>query len=188
MPAIFWHVDAVVTLDHARSSVGRLSARSFESLPRSLRGRSVHEFAQSFDAYQARRHIPSRTPRRRDGRSFGGRAIRRARGPIVGSVTNPADRNVIGAHGGSYALYRALAISARALNPLARPDLHNTHPTADYRAASAMVRARAKSCRSTHGATWWGRSTRRRSRADSTSGPPSRSPRRVSTCPKSSAP
>jgi GTP cyclohydrolase II len=54
----------------------------------------------------------------------------KARGPIVGSVTNPADRNVIGAHGGSYALYRALAISARALNPLARPDLHNTHPTA----------------------------------------------------------
>ncbi|WP_210485280.1 GTP cyclohydrolase II [Microvirga antarctica] len=54
----------------------------------------------------------------------------KTRAPIVGSVTNPADRNVIGAHGGSYALYRALAISARALNPLARPDLHNTHPTA----------------------------------------------------------
>ncbi len=53
------------------------------------------------------------------------------RGPIIGTVTNPADRNVIGAHGGSYSLYRALAISARALNPLARPDLHNTHPTAD---------------------------------------------------------
>src|SRR3712207_7324051 len=28
-------------------------------------------------------------------------------------------------------LYRALAISARALNPLARPDLHNTHPTVE---------------------------------------------------------
>jgi GTP cyclohydrolase II len=53
------------------------------------------------------------------------------RGPIIGSVTNPADRNVIGAHGGSYSLYRALAISARAMNPLARPDLHNTHPTAE---------------------------------------------------------
>jgi GTP cyclohydrolase II len=52
------------------------------------------------------------------------------RGPVIGSVTNPADRNVIGAHGGSYSLYRALAISARALNPLARPDLRNTHPTA----------------------------------------------------------
>ena len=53
------------------------------------------------------------------------------RGPIIGSVTTPADRNVIGAHGGSYSLYRALAISARALNPLARPDLHNTHPTTE---------------------------------------------------------
>jgi len=53
------------------------------------------------------------------------------RGPIIGTVTNPGDRNVIGAHGGSYSLYRALAISARALNPLTRPDLRNTHPTAD---------------------------------------------------------
>ncbi|WP_134497038.1 GTP cyclohydrolase II [Microvirga pakistanensis] len=53
------------------------------------------------------------------------------RGPIIGTVTNPGDRNVIGAHGGSYSLYRALAISARALNPLSRPDLRNTHPTAE---------------------------------------------------------
>ena len=51
------------------------------------------------------------------------------RGPVIASVTVPADRNAIGAHGGSYSVYRALAISARALNPLARPDLHNTHPT-----------------------------------------------------------
>jgi GTP cyclohydrolase II len=51
------------------------------------------------------------------------------RGPVIGSVTTPADRNVIGAHGGSYSLYRALAIAGRALNPLARPDLRNTHPT-----------------------------------------------------------
>ena len=57
-----------------------------------------------------------------------GAATAKERGPIIGSVTNPADRNVIGAHGGSYSLYRALAISARALNPLARPDLRNTHP------------------------------------------------------------
>jgi GTP cyclohydrolase II len=60
-----------------------------------------------------------------------GAADARARGPIIGSVTNPADRNVIGAHGGAYSLYRALAISARALNPLARPDLTNTHPTVE---------------------------------------------------------
>jgi GTP cyclohydrolase II len=59
-----------------------------------------------------------------------GAADPRQRGPVIGSVTNPIDRNVIGAHGGAYALYRALAISARALNPLARPDLTNTHPAA----------------------------------------------------------
>ena len=58
-----------------------------------------------------------------------GAAEPKVRGPVIGSVTNPADRNVIGAHGGAYSLYRALAISARALNPLARPDLTNTHPT-----------------------------------------------------------
>jgi hypothetical protein len=29
------------------------------------------------------------------------------RGPIIASTTNPADRNVIGAHGGSYSVYRA---------------------------------------------------------------------------------
>ena len=66
----------------------------------------------------------------------------RERGPVIGSVTNPADRNVIGAHGGAYSLYRALAISARALNPLARPDLRNTHPVVEHRPAPAMVRAR----------------------------------------------
>ncbi len=60
-----------------------------------------------------------------------GAASPRERGPVIGSVTNPADRNVIGAHGGAYSVYRALAISARALNPLARPDLRNTHPVID---------------------------------------------------------
>ena len=57
-------------------------------------------------------------------------ASARERGPVIGSVTTPADRNVVGAHGGSYALYRALAVSAGALSPLARPDLRNTFPTA----------------------------------------------------------
>jgi GTP cyclohydrolase II len=55
----------------------------------------------------------------------------RERGPVIGATTNPSDRNVIGAYGGAYSLYRALAISARALNPSARPDLTNTHPTAE---------------------------------------------------------
>jgi GTP cyclohydrolase II len=60
-----------------------------------------------------------------------GSATARERGPVIGATTNPADRNVIGAYGGAYSLYRALAISARALNPSARPDLTNTHPTAE---------------------------------------------------------
>lgn len=55
----------------------------------------------------------------------------RKRGPVIGTVSRPEDRNVIGSHGGAYALYRALAVSAGALNPLARPDLHNTHPAVD---------------------------------------------------------
>ena len=52
------------------------------------------------------------------------------RGPIIGTVSRPGDRNVIGSHGGSYALYRALAVSAGALDPIRRPDLTNTHPAA----------------------------------------------------------
>src|SRR4051812_41196316 len=50
------------------------------------------------------------------------------RGPVIGSVTRPSDRNVIGTHGGSYSLYRALAVSSGTLSPLQRPDLANTHP------------------------------------------------------------
>ncbi len=57
-----------------------------------------------------------------------GAADPRERGPLVGSVSRPADRNVIGTHGGAYALYRALAVASGALNPLARPDLTNTTP------------------------------------------------------------
>lgn len=60
-----------------------------------------------------------------------GAATAPQRGPIIGSVSRPVDRNVIGSHGGSYALYRALAVSAGALDPDRRPDLTNTHPAVD---------------------------------------------------------
>lgn len=53
------------------------------------------------------------------------------RGPIIASVSRPGDRNVIGSYGGSYALYRALAVSAGALDPSRRPDLTNTHPAVE---------------------------------------------------------
>ena len=57
-----------------------------------------------------------------------GAATARERGPVIGTVTSAGDRNAIGAHGGAYALYRALAVSSGALNPIARPDLTNTAP------------------------------------------------------------
>lgn len=60
-----------------------------------------------------------------------GAATARERGPVIGTVTSAGDRNAIGAHGGSYALYRALAVSSGALNPIARPDLTNTAPVVD---------------------------------------------------------
>ena len=59
-----------------------------------------------------------------------GAASARERGPVIGTVTRPQDRNVIGTHGGSYSVYRALAVSSGALNPIRRPDLTNTHPAA----------------------------------------------------------
>src|SRR5438128_2642128 len=37
--------------------------------------------------------------------------------------------NAIGAYGGSYCVYRALAVAMGALNPNHRPDFHNTEPT-----------------------------------------------------------
>src|SRR5690242_19702419 len=54
----------------------------------------------------------------------------RERGPIIGTVSQLGLRNVIGTHGGSYALYRALAVSSGTLDPIRRPDLTNTFPAA----------------------------------------------------------
>lgn len=58
-----------------------------------------------------------------------GAADPRERGPVIGTLTDPAQRNVIGAHSGSYALYRALAIAAGSLSPLHKPDLTDTAPS-----------------------------------------------------------
>jgi GTP cyclohydrolase II len=51
------------------------------------------------------------------------------RGPVVGSTGSHAHRNVIGAHSGSYSVYRALAVASGALSAHHRPDLTNTAPT-----------------------------------------------------------
>src|SRR5579875_2536630 len=53
------------------------------------------------------------------------------RGPVIATVNAGSDRNAIGAHGGAYSIYRALAISSGALNPIVRPDLTDTTPVID---------------------------------------------------------
>ena len=51
------------------------------------------------------------------------------RGPIVGTTTTRAHRNVIGTHSGSYSVYRALAVASGALSRGHKADLTNTSPT-----------------------------------------------------------
>jgi len=58
-----------------------------------------------------------------------GAATPAERGPVVGTTTKRAHRNVIGTHSGSYSVYRALAVAAGALSPNHRADLTNTAPT-----------------------------------------------------------
>jgi GTP cyclohydrolase II len=50
------------------------------------------------------------------------------RGPVVATVNAGPDRNAIGAHGGAYSVYRALAISSGAMDAQVRPELTNTYP------------------------------------------------------------
>ncbi|HEX4352809.1 MAG TPA: hypothetical protein VHZ95_07850, partial [Polyangiales bacterium] len=58
-----------------------------------------------------------------------GAATPEERGPLIATLTDPAHRNVIGAHSGSYSVYRALAIASGALDPAHQADLTNTLPT-----------------------------------------------------------
>jgi GTP cyclohydrolase II len=51
------------------------------------------------------------------------------RGPLVGTTTKRAHRNVIGTHSGSYSVYRALAVAAGALSREHKADLTDTAPT-----------------------------------------------------------
>ena len=57
-----------------------------------------------------------------------GAATCEERGPVVGTLT--PQRNAIGAHSGSYSVYRALAIAAGTLDPVHVPDLTDTSPAA----------------------------------------------------------
>jgi GTP cyclohydrolase II len=58
-----------------------------------------------------------------------GAATPAERGPLIGTLGDTARRNVIGSHSGSYAVYRALAVAARALDPEHQADLTDTTPT-----------------------------------------------------------
>ena len=55
------------------------------------------------------------------------------RGPVVASRTPESlrHRNAIGAYGGSYCIYRALAVAIHELDPNHRPDFTNTTPPTD---------------------------------------------------------
>ncbi|KAK2047680.1 GTP cyclohydrolase II [Colletotrichum somersetense] len=55
-----------------------------------------------------------------------------ARGPVVvsRSSTTIGKRNAVGAHGGSYSIYYALAVASKQLNLEHRPDFTNTEPAA----------------------------------------------------------
>ena len=52
----------------------------------------------------------------------------RERGPVIATPNSGGDRNAVGAHGGAYSIYRALAISSGAMAAETRPELHNTYP------------------------------------------------------------
>ena len=59
-----------------------------------------------------------------------GAADGNVRGPVICSrlPTTIKQRNAIGAHSGSYSIYRALAIAMGTLNPLHKPDFSHTEP------------------------------------------------------------
>ena len=53
------------------------------------------------------------------------------RGPIIGTVTDPAARNTIGTHSGSYSVYLAASVAAGQLKPGFKPDLNDTSPVVE---------------------------------------------------------
>jgi GTP cyclohydrolase II len=53
------------------------------------------------------------------------------RGPVIAIDQDGGVRNAIGAHGGSYSIYKALSVATGGLDPDYRPDLTNTDPAFD---------------------------------------------------------
>ena len=60
------------------------------------------------------------------------------RGPVVGTTSSRAHRNVIGTHSGSYGIYRALAVAAGSLRKAHRADLTDTMPT-EWAGVTAVI-------------------------------------------------
>jgi GTP cyclohydrolase II len=54
-----------------------------------------------------------------------------ARGPVIATVSDPARRNAIGTHSGSYSVYRAVSVASGRLDPLRLPDLTDTAPVVE---------------------------------------------------------
>lgn len=54
------------------------------------------------------------------------------RGPVIATVKHGGQRNAIGAHGGGYCIYTALAVAAGELNPDFFPNLNKTSPTHEF--------------------------------------------------------
>ncbi len=108
------------------------------------------------------------------------------RGPVIGSTTAPEQRNVIGTHAGAYSVYRALAVAAGALDPSRQPDLTNTAPTDLIGPHPQWSEPDRIVSLDPFGAVV-ARSSPTSSTRATTSGRPSRSPRRTSTCPRSGA-
>lgn len=54
------------------------------------------------------------------------------RGPVIATVKHGGQRNAIGAHGGGYCIYTALAVAAGVLNPNHVPNLERTAPTHNF--------------------------------------------------------
>mmetsp|Transcript_7974 Transcript_7974/g.7129 ORF Transcript_7974/g.7129 Transcript_7974/m.7129 type:complete len:444 (-) Transcript_7974:60-1391(-) len=52
-----------------------------------------------------------------------------ARGPVIATVKHGGQRNAIGAHGGGYCIYTALAVASGGLDPNHIPNLDKTSPT-----------------------------------------------------------
>ncbi|CAM9669182.1 unnamed protein product, partial [Discosporangium mesarthrocarpum] len=53
------------------------------------------------------------------------------RGPVIATTRHPMQRNAIGAHSGSYCVYKAMAVACGKLDPDYLPKLEATKPVCD---------------------------------------------------------